>query len=210
MKILNSTDNDILEAAELIIAGKVVAFPTETIYGIGANIFDTNAVDTIFQIKNRNYNKPLAAHISNINMVEMVSPIIPDIFYELAQIFLPGPLTMIIPAKASLPPIVTANTQTIAIRFPSNPVCKKFIDNVGSPIAGTSANISGEQAAVNPAEITQELEKHIAAIIDDGECLLKKESTVISLVGTPTIIREGAIKIITIEGKIGKKLFKQN
>ena len=205
MKILQATDNDILEAAELIRTGNVVAFPTETVYGVGANIFDYNAVDTIFQIKNRDYTKPLSAHISDIRMVEQVSSIIPDLFYELANIFLPGPLTMIIPAKSILPSIVTANTNTIAIRFPSNIVCKNFIDALGFPIAATSANISGSKSATNINEVIDELDGKIPAVINDGNCDLKIESTVISLVGKPKVIREGAISIKTIEGKIGRK-----
>ena len=205
MKIFKPTDNEIFEAAELIKASNIIAFPTETVYGIGANIFDYNAVDSIFQIKNRDYSKPLSAHISDIKMVEQVSSIIPDLFYELANIFLPGPLTMIIPARATFPPIVTANTNTIAIRFPSNIVCKKFIDSVGFPIAATSANISGNKSAININEVIDELNGKIAGVIDDGNCELMIESTVINLVGKPKLIREGVISIKTIEGKIGRK-----
>jgi len=206
MKIFKPTDNEIFEASELIKSGNIIAFPTETVYGIGANIFDYNAVDSIFQIKNRDYSKPLSAHISDIKMVEQVSSIIPDLFYELANIFLPGPLTMIIPAKNDLPPIVTANTNTIAIRFPSNIVSKKFIFNVGFPVAATSANVSGHRSATNVNEVINELNEKIAGVIDDGNCELKIESTVISLIGKPKIIREGAISIKTIEGKIGRKI----
>ena len=209
MKIFKPIDNEIFEAAELIRIGEVVGFPTETVYGIGANIFNYNAVDKIFQIKNRNYSKPLTAHISNIKMAEQVSSIIPDMFYELANIFLPGPLTIIVPAKDILSPIVTANTNTIAIRFPSNIICKKFIDNVGFPIAATSANISGNKSAINVSEVIDELNEKIAAVIDDGNCELKVESTVISLVGKPKLLREGAIPITIIEGKIGKSFYKK-
>lgn len=205
MKILNTTEYEIVEAAEFIKNGNIVAFPTETVYGIGTNIFDYNAVDSIFQIKNRNYSKPLSAHISNIKMVEKVSNIIPDLFYELANICLPGPLTMIIPASNNIPKIVTANTNTIAIRFPSNPVCKKLIDAVGFPIAATSANISGTKSATNINEINNELNEKITAAIDGGNCELKIESTIINLVGKPKLIRKGAISVKTIEGIIGRK-----
>ena len=207
MKIFRDTDIEINEAAELIRTGKVVGFPTETVYGIGANIFDYNAVDSIYEIKNRDYSKPLSAHISDIKMAEQVSSIIPDLFYELANIFLPGALTMIIPARNILPPIVTAKTNTIAIRFPADDICKKFIDAVGFPIAGTSANISGNSSATSINDVIMELDGKIAGVIDGGECELKIASTVISLVGQPKIIREGAISIDTIEGKIGRKFF---
>ena len=206
MKIFKATDNDFFEAAELIRTSHIVAFPTETVYGIGANIFDYNAVDSIFNIKNRNYTKPLSAHISDIKMVEQVSSIIPDLFYELANIFLPGPLTMIIPAKNNLPSIVTANTNSIAIRFPSNIVCKKFIDSVGFPIAATSANISGNKSATNINEVIAELTGKISAVIDGGNCELQVESTIINLIGIPKLVREGAIPIKVIEGKIGRKI----
>ena len=205
MKIFNPTDSEILEATELIRTGNIIGFPTETVYGIGVNIFDYSAVDSIFQIKNRDYSKPLSAHISDIKMVEQVSSIIPDLFYELANIFLPGPLTMIIPANSTIPPIVTANTNTIAIRFPSNIICKKFIDIFGFPIAATSANTSGNKSTTNINEVIEELDGKIAAVIDGGNCELKIESTVISLVGKPKLLREGAISIKTIEGKIGRK-----
>ena len=205
MKIFKTTDIEINEAAELIRTGKIIGFPTETVYGIGANIFDYNAIDSIYEIKNRNYSKPLSAHISHINMVEQVSSIVPDLFYELANIFLPGALTMIIPAKNILPTIVTAKTNTIAIRFPSNNICKRFIDAVGFPIAGTSANISGNNSLTNINDVIIELDGKIFGVIDGGECELKIESTVISLVGKPKVIREGAISIKTIEGKTGRK-----
>ena len=203
---LDNAKENILTAAKIIKSGGVVAFPTETVYGIGANIFDEKAVKTIFEIKGRNFNKPLSAHISDIKMVTMVSDIIPDIFYELAHIFLPGALTMIIKAKPTVPSLVTAATETIAIRFPSNQICKTFIDTVGVPLAATSANISGNASAINPAEVKAELDGRIDAIIDDGECELKLESTVISLLGKPTVIRVGAISINEIEGKLGKKI----
>lgn len=203
---LNNTQENILQATEIIKNGGIVAFPTETVYGIGADIFNEKAVQKIFKVKGRNFNKPLSAHISDIKMVDMVSDIIPDIFYELANIFLPGALTLIIKAKSNIPSIVTAETETIAIRFPSNQVCKSFIDTVGFPLAATSANISGNSSAINPAEVKSELDGKINAIIDDGECVLKLESTVISLVGKPTVIRIGAISINEIEGKLGRKM----
>jgi L-threonylcarbamoyladenylate synthase len=205
MKIFGTTEQDIFEASNLIKIGNIVAFPTETVYGIGANIFDYNAVDSIFQIKNRNYLKPLSAHISNIKMVEQVGSVISDLFYELANIFWPGPLTMIISATNTLLPIVNANTNTIAIRCPSKLICKKFIDAVGYPIAATSANISGNKSATNINEVINELNGKISAVIDGGNCELKIESTVISLVGKPKLIREGAISIQQIEGKVGRK-----
>ena len=203
---LNNTQENILQATEIIKNGGIVAFPTETVYGIGADIFNEKAVQKIFKVKGRNFNKPLSAHISDIKMVDMVSDIIPDIFYELANIFLPGALTLIIKAKSNIPSIVTAETETIAIRFPSNQVCESFIDTVGFPLAATSANISGNSSAINPAEVKSELDGKINAIIDDGECVLKLESTVISLVGKPTVIRIGAISINEIEGKLGRKM----
>jgi len=201
-----NTQENIIKAAEIIKNGGIVAFPTETVYGIGVDIFNEAAANRIFTVKGRDFNKPLAAHISNIEMVQMVSPIIPSIFYELAQIFLPGALTMIIKAKDNIPNIVTAGTGTIAIRFPANDVCKNFIDAVGIPLAATSANISGNNSATNPAEVLAELDGKIDAIIDDGESVLKIASTVISLIGKPTVIREGAISISEIEGKIGIKI----
>lgn len=202
-KVLGTSENDILVASELIRSGAVVAFPTETVYGIGASIFDEQAVDAIYRIKNRGYEKPLSAHISDISMVQMVSDIVPDLFYELAHYFLPGPLTMIIKSKPIVPSVVTSGSGTIAIRFPSNSVCKRFIDAVEHPIAATSANIAGNKSATNLEEVKSELDGQIAAIIDDGDCVLKQESTVISLIGKPQIVRVGALSINEIEGRMG-------
>jgi L-threonylcarbamoyladenylate synthase len=196
----------ILNAAKIVKNGGVVAFPTETVYGIGAEIFNENAVKRIFEIKGRTFEKPLSAHISDIKMVTMVSDIIPDIFYELANIFLPGALTLIVKAKSQIPSLVTAGTETIAIRFPSNPICKALIDTVGVPLAATSANISGNISTVNANEVKSELAGKIDAIIDGGECELKQESTVINLIGKPTVIRVGAINIQEIEGKLGRRI----
>jgi L-threonylcarbamoyladenylate synthase len=203
---LNNTQENIKTAAEIIKTGGIIAFPTETVYGIGVDIFNEEAVQRIFAVKGRDFNKPLSAHISDIKMVQMVSDIIPDIFYELANIFLPGALTMIIKAKENIPSMVTAGTGTIAIRFPSNQVCKSFIDTVGFPLAATSANISGNSSAKNPIEVRAELDGKIDALIDDGDCELKIESTVISLLGKPTVIRAGAISIAEIEGKLGRRI----
>jgi L-threonylcarbamoyladenylate synthase len=203
--IINNSDENLQNAANIIKNSGIIAFPTETVYGIGADIFNQIAVKNIFQIKNRPHNKPLSAHISDINMVNMLSDIIPDIFYELAHIFLPGPLTLIIKAKDNIPNIVNNSTNSIAIRFPDNVLCKNFINTCGVPLAATSANISGNNSAINPNQVLNELDGKIDAIIDGGECDLKIESTIINLIGTPNIIRVGAIPIDEIEGKIGIK-----
>ena len=198
---------DINIAAKIIKKGGIVAFPTETVYGIGVNIFDEDAANLLYAIKKRDINKPLSAHISDISMLDLVSDFVPEIFFELANIFLPGALTMIVKAKSTIPLNILANTGTIAIRFPSNEICRDFINAVGFPLAATSANISGNISAVTPIEVNEELSGKINAIIDGGECTLKQESTVISLVGSPTIIRVGAIKLEEIEEKIGRNIF---
>ena len=206
-KYLINNEKNIKIAAKIIKKGGIVAFPTETVYGIGVNIFDKNAANLLYNIKKRDINKPLSAHISDISMLNFVADTVPDIFYELANIFLPGALTMIVKAKSTIPLNILANTRTIAIRFPNNEICKNFINEVGFPLAATSANISGNTSAITPIEVQNELSGKINAVIDGGECVLKQESTVISLVENPKIIRVGAIKIEEIEEKIGRKIF---
>ena len=203
---LEPTRENIQIVAGIIKNAGSVIFPTETVYGLGVDIFNITAIEKVYQIKNRDYSKPLAAHISSLKMVEMVSDIIPDIFYELAHIFLPGPLSLIVPAKESLPSCVVSRTRSIAIRFPSEPVCIELINEVGSPIAATSANISGSIPVIDPKDISDELASMVDALIDNGATTIQQESTIISLVNKPFIIREGAISIETIEGKLGKKL----
>lgn len=188
--------------------GEVIAFPTETVYGLGAHIFQANAVMKIFEIKGRDFNKPMAAHISNLNQVELLAFDIPDEFYKLAEAFLPGALSIVLKKKPNVPDIVTAGFDTIAIRYPDNKIALELIENFGQPLAATSANISGKNSAKKVDEIVSEFRSIIPLIIDDGPTLYGIESTVISLVdiSKPRVFRQGQISLIDIESVLKRKI----
>ena len=207
-KIVNFTKNKniITEAIDILRVGSVIAFPTETVYGIGCDFRNNEAIKKIYQIKGRSFDKPLAAHIGDFEQIKMLSDEIPDIFYRLAEVFLPGPLSIIIKKKQSVSDLMTSGLDTVAIRFPSNSFAIELIRNFGKPLAATSANISGGQSPVNSQEVYDQLSGKIPLIIDTGETIEKIASTVISIVGSPKILRVGAIKTEEIEAVLGQKL----
>lgn len=204
-KIINYNEiSDVLP--EYLSDGKIIAFPTETVYGIGGDIFNVNAIYNLFLTKHRDLNKPLAAHIGNIGMVKMISDEIPDIFYKIAEKFLPGPLSVIIPRSKRISSLVTSGLNTIGIRFPDNNIFTDLCNNFGRPLAATSANESGNSDTINTKEVLKELDGKIEYIIDGGETPYKKASTVLNLVGDIKIFREGAIKKEEIEDFLKIKL----
>lgn len=186
--------NDYNEINQLLSKGEVISFPTETVYGIGGDLFNINSVYNIFKIKNRSIAKPLSAHISDINMVENLSDNVPDIFYKLAERFLPGPLAIIIPKSDKISSLVTGGLNTIGIRFPDNEIFQKICNDLGKPIAATSANESGKSNKITSEEVYDELKDKIPLIIDSGETKFKQPSTVISVVNGIKVFREGALK----------------
>ncbi len=192
-------------ASEMLKKGEVIVFPTETVYGMGADIFNVNACKKIFEIKNREEVKPLAAHISNLNMVEMLCESIPDEFFILADAFLPGPLSIILEKRKEIKNY--PETETIAIRYPKNDTALSLIEIFGRPVAATSVNISGQKSLNSTAEIYNFLNGKIAAIIDDGLPTYSLESTVISLCANPPkILRKGVISIEEIEDVLKRKV----
>ncbi len=193
------------KATELLQNGEVIVFPTETVYGLGADIFNINACKKIFELKNREEAKPLAAHISNLNMANMLCESIPEEFYILADAFLPGPLSIILKKRKEIKNY--PETENIAVRFPKNDTCLKLIEKFGKPIAATSVNISGEKAMNSVKEILCKFNGKIAAIIDDGLPAYSLESTIISLcVSPPKILRKGVINIEEIEEVLKRKV----
>ncbi len=192
-----SIDSEILNS---IFEGYPIAFPTETVYGLGTPISNVRGVKEIFKIKGREQTKPLAAHISDIDQVTGLSDEIPHSFFLLAEHFLPGPLAMIISKSAKIDNIVTCGFDSISIRWPDSLVACDLIDLIGHPLAATSANLSGNLSSTSAEAVYKELNGKIKYIIDDGITQYQQESTVLSLVGAhPTILRQGVIKIIEIE-----------
>lgn len=187
-------ENEIKQAAEEIRKGNLVLFPTETVYGIGANALNAEAVKKIFIAKGRAQDNPLIVHVSNIQMVEEIVEDISNLERKLIERFWPGPLTIIFPRKNVIPNVVTANLDTVAIRMPSNKIASILIEKAGVPIAAPSANISGKPSGTKVEDILAELDGKVAYILDGGFTDIGLESTVIKINGdTIDILRPGKI-----------------
>jgi len=183
------------KAAELLKQGELVAFPTETVYGLGARLFDERAAKKIFQVKGRPTDNPLIVHIAKEEDAAHLAQEVPEEFSLLARAFFPGPLTIILRRKAHIPAVVSAGLDTIALRLPGHPLARQLISLVGEPLIAPSANISGRPSSTLAAHVLEDFAGKIAAVVDGGECILGLESTVLSLKdpSRPTLLRPGAI-----------------
>jgi L-threonylcarbamoyladenylate synthase len=169
----------IARAAEILRAGGTVAFPTETVYGLGANAFDAAAVAGIFEAKQRPAWDPLIVHVSSLEMLNRVVADLCDNAQRLAEVFWPGPLTMLLPRGALVPDAVTAGRALVGVRMPSHPVAMALIEAAGVPVAAPSANSFGRISPTTAQHVAEDLEGRIDAILDGGETLHGLESTVI-------------------------------
>jgi len=185
---------DLLEAAQYIKEGKLVLFPTETVYGIGANGLDDNAVRKIFIAKNRAQDNPLILHISNIDMLNRITDNLTELERNLINDFFPGPLTIILKRKETIPTSVTAGLNTVGVRMPSNKIARDLIELSDTPIAAPSANISGRPSGTNVQDIFNELNEKVDYILDGGDTKIGLESTVIKVIENKIhILRPGKI-----------------
>lgn len=191
-------------AGEVIKNGGLVLFPTETVYGLGANGLDENAVKKIYKAKGRKQDNPLILHVSNFDMVSKIAKNISDIEYTLMKTFWPGPFTIILDRTEIVPDIVTAGLDTVGVRMPSGPIAKELISYAGIPIAAPSANVSGRPSGTNISDIFEELSDKVDYIVDGGECEVGLESTVVRVVdGIPNILRPGKISPEDIKKVVG-------
>ena len=181
-------------AADLIKAGELVAIPTETVYGLGANGLNPEAVAKIFLAKGRPQDNPLILHVAEPADMENFCHSIPESAYRLAEAFWPGPLTMVLPAKDAVPKCTTANLPTVAVRCPDNAVTRAIIRLSGVPIAAPSANLSGKPSTTTAQHVRHDHDGKIAAIVDDGPCRVGVESTIVDLTeDRPRLLRPGGI-----------------
>ena len=182
------------EPAQIIKKGGIVIFPTETVYGIGTNGLDENAIKKLYEVKQRPLNKPISLLVNNIEMVEKIAKNITEVEYKLMERFFPGPLTIIFEKRDVVPDILTSNTNTIGIRMPSGEIAKKLIEFAGVPIATSSSNISGKPSGTNISDIKKDFEGKVDCFIDNDESELGIPSTVIRIIDNiPHILRQGAI-----------------
>ncbi|HEY4712484.1 MAG TPA: L-threonylcarbamoyladenylate synthase [Dehalococcoidia bacterium] len=173
--------------------GGVIAFPTDTVYGLGADAFNSTAVERIYEIKNRPKHQQLPLLIADVKQLTALAEPIPEIAWFLARRFWPGGLTLVL-SKTNSVPAYLAPGPTIAVRVPNHPVCLALIQRLGNPIIGTSANISGQPAALTAEEVEQQLGGKIDLIINGGKCPGGKESTIVDITREPPIIvRQGII-----------------
>ncbi|MDI6803823.1 MAG: L-threonylcarbamoyladenylate synthase [Bacteroidota bacterium] len=192
-------------AAEILRLGGLVAFPTETVYGLGADAFKPNAVLKVFQAKGRPADNPLIVHISKFNQLEELTDNIPANGKLLTQAFWPGPLTIVVKCSPFVPKIVTCGLDTVAVRMPKHNVALRLIDVLDRPIVGPSANISGRPSPTTAQHVHQDLNGRIDLILDAGRCDIGVESTVIDVTNIPPLIlRFGGLTRERIEQLIGE------
>ena len=191
------------QAAALIRAGKLVAFPTETVYGLGANALDAAAVARIFDAKGRPRTSPLIVHVDSVAMARGLASEWPDAAEMLACYYWPGPLTLVVPKRASIPDIVTAGLPTVGLRMPAHPLALELICLAGVPIAAPSANRFTELSPTLAGHVPEGLADYV---VDGGPARVGIESTVLSLAGAPTLLRPGVIPLTEIEALIGTVL----
>ena len=181
-------------AAELIRSGELVAIPTETVYGLGANGLSEAAVAKIFEAKGRPQDNPLILHISAPEEMEQFCHSIPESAYALAKAFWPGPLTMVLPARDCVPKRTTGGLSTVAVRCPDNTVTRQIIRLSGVPIAAPSANLSGKPSTTTAQHVLHDHDGKIAAVVDGGPCRVGVESTIVDLTEQrPRLLRPGGI-----------------
>lgn len=199
------TQDDVARAAKIIKSGGLVVMPTETVYGLGADAFNKNAVADIFKAKGRPMDNPLIVHIAAVKDLKQLVSEIPENAMKLANAFWPGPLTMVLPKSGVVPDEVSAGLDTVAVRYPSHPLAETLILLSGTPIAAPSANLSGSPSPTELKHVVADMNGRVDAILDGGSCEVGLESTVISLAeDTPRLLRPGGISVEEIEAVIGK------
>lgn len=194
-------EQGIQEGARIVRAGGVVAFPTETVYGLAANAFDPQAVRAVFAAKGRPADNPLIVHLASKNDIPLVTSGYDKKYDALIAAFMPGPLTLVMPRKSCIPDEVTAGLDTVGVRIPSSPVGARFLAACKVPVAAPSANLSTHISPTTAEHVYEDMKGRIPLIIDGGECSVGIESTVLDITGeTPVVLRPGAVTAEMIAG----------
>lgn len=195
---------DVARAAEILRNGGLVAFGTETVYGLGANALDERAVAGVFEAKNRPHFDPLIVHIANMEWLGRLAEQLSPQAERLADAFWPGPLTMVLPKKSIVPDLVTSGLPTVAVRMPSHPLARKLLEAVDLPIAAPSANPFGQISPTTAQHVLDQLGDRIDLILDGGPCDVGVESTVVLMAeDRPCILRHGGVTQEQLEQVIG-------
>ena len=203
-KQLGTTEQDLALAGELLRQGQLVAFPTETVYGLGADALNETAVAQIYAAKGRPSDNPLIVHVAEKADIAPLVQEIPEKAKKLFDRFFPGPLTVILPKSDKIGKVVSGGLDTVAVRMPENPVAHRLLQLAGVPVAAPSANTSGLPSPTRAKYVQEDMNGKIAAIVDGGDCAYGVESTVITLATpTPTLLRPGAVTKEMLEAEIG-------
>jgi len=193
-------NSQVEQATEVLKAGGIIAFPTDTVYGLGADIYNAKAVERIFEVKQRSKSMALPVLLGEIEQISEVAASVSEIAHLYIRHFWPGGLTLVVPKAVSIPHIVTANSNKVAIRVPNHEIPRALINNLGAPIIGTSANISSRPAPVTAEEVIQQLGNQVDFVIVAGRCPGSVESTVVDISGgQPVVLREGIIPAKIVE-----------
>ncbi|MDD6161015.1 MAG: L-threonylcarbamoyladenylate synthase [Oscillospiraceae bacterium] len=199
------TSDDIGQAAAILREGGLVGIPTETVYGLGANGLDAAAVSRIFEAKGRPQDNPLILHIPSAEWLERYCRDIPDAAYALAEAFWPGPLTMILPRRESVPDVVTAGLETVGMRCPAHELCRAIIEAAGVAVAAPSGNRSGRPSPTTAGHMLEDMDGRIDAIVDGGACSVGVESTIIDLTCCPPrLLRPGGVTLEQLREVLGE------
>ena len=196
--MLNKLSSDIQEQVErgisILKQGGIVAFPTDTVYGLGACASISQAVERVYRIKERPRNMALPLLLADISRISEVAEPVPQIAWLLARNFLPGALTIVLPKSNSVPNVIAAGGRTVAVRIPAHPIPVALAQGLGTPIVGTSANLSGKPSSLTADEVYSQFGDKIDLVIDGGRCPGGSDSTIVDVTGeTPVVLREGAI-----------------
>ena len=200
---------DINEAVRILKSGGLVALPTETVYGLGANALDECAVAKVFKAKNRPSFDPLIVHVASVAQARLIAEV-SDEAAELFEKFSPGPLTLILPKKQIVPDLTTSGHSTVAVRIPNHPITLEVIRNSGLSIAAPSANPFGYTSPTTAAHVIEQLGDRIDAVLDGGPCEVGIESTILELTNTPRILRLGGLSLESIQDSIGKVMIESS
>ena len=202
----DALDEEVIrQAGQIIREGGLVAFPTETVYGLGGDALNPTSSQKIYEAKGRPSDNPLIVHIARLEDLDRIAADVPQAAIKLAGKFWPGPLTMIFKKRPEVPRETTGGLDTVAVRFPSHPVAAKFIEASGGFVAAPSANISGKPSPTTGEHVLEDMDKRIDMIIDSGPCDIGLESTIIDLTsGVPVILRPGYVNEVMITETIGQ------
>jgi L-threonylcarbamoyladenylate synthase len=203
-EVLQADRKAIQRAASLLREGKLVAFPTETVYGLGACALNPQAVARIFEVKERPLFDPLIVHVATLEMAGEVGEFLDPRALLLVKRFWPGPLTLVLPKRPTIPDIVTAGLPTVGVRMPAHPVALELIREAGVPVAAPSANLFGHLSPTTAAHVVKQIGDRIDLVLDGGQCPIGVESTVLELLEEPVLLRPGGIPLEDLERVIGK------